>query len=155
MKEIKYCLNHTNKKVYSKGLCRKCYEKNLIDNNPEYKNRQLENTRNWILKNKERKALTDKEYRKNNPKSKDQEYYRHLRYRFKMSEEDYLKLVEKSNNKCYICYRSPHEGKRLHLDHNHNTNEVRGLLCTRCNWYLHTVENDYSVLDRIKNYLKI
>ena len=35
----------------------------------------------------------------------------------------------------------------------HKTGKVRGILCARCNWYLHTIENGDNILEKIKNYL--
>ena len=40
---------HSNKPVYARGLCRGCYEKWLINNNPEYAERQRKNVRDPIL----------------------------------------------------------------------------------------------------------
>lgn len=36
-------------------------------------------------------------------------------------------------NGCNICHAVPATGKRLHVDHNHVTKQVRGLLCFGCN----------------------
>lgn len=42
-------------------------------------------------------------------------------------------MREDQNNTCAIC-SSPFESrKQVHVDHNHATGRVRGLLCTRCN----------------------
>lgn len=61
---------------------------------------------------------------------------------------------------CAICRKPPKVGgRRLHIDHDHKTGKVRGLLCARCNrglawfcddphrltvasWYLLGVAND-------------
>jgi hypothetical protein len=54
----------------------------------------------------------------------------------------YEEQLKKQNGRCAICdlpaERSTYE--RLHVDHDHDTNKLRGLLCGRCNpffeWYL-------------------
>jgi hypothetical protein len=45
-------------------------------------------------------------------------------------------MVEERGNVCDACGLTPRgEGRagKLHVDHNHTTGEVRGLLCTQCN----------------------
>jgi len=50
--------------------------------------------------------------------------------------EQYKAMKAKSNNTCYICGKPPTNKKALHIDHNHKTGQVRGLLCFLCNRYL-------------------
>jgi hypothetical protein len=154
-KDKKFCLNHPEKQVKCKGLCRNCYEKQLIKNNPSYKIKQQENSKNWHAKNKKHKAEYDKKYRQINPQNKDDKYFKTIKREYNCSKEQYNEFFKISGNKCMICSKMPYKGKRLHLDHNHITHEPRGLLCTRCNWYLHTIENDNQVLEKIKKYLKL
>ena len=52
-----------------------------------------------------------------------------LRFRYGIDEEVYDQLFEKQNGDCGIC----HESTNLVVDHDHNTGEVRGLLCSNCN----------------------
>lgn len=47
---------------------------------------------------------------------------------------DYENLLKKQNNACAICGITTEEnGKKLVVDHNHETLQVRGLLCQSCN----------------------
>ncbi|OYV33225.1 MAG: hypothetical protein B7Z80_24695 [Rhodospirillales bacterium 20-64-7] len=46
------------------------------------------------------------------------------------------------NFSCYICGK-PHgetRGTKLHVDHNHQTNKVRKLLCNHCNHIVGMIE---------------
>ena len=48
--------------------------------------------------------------------------------------ESYEALLQDQNSSCAICGITAEEiGKRLIVDHNHETLKVRGLLCWRCN----------------------
>lgn len=46
---------------------------------------------------------------------------------------DYDILFHRQGGRCYICQRRP-QVKRLAVDHDHVTNEVRGLLCADNEW---------------------
>jgi hypothetical protein len=52
---------------------------------------------------------------------------------FNITPEDYDKILAHQDGKCGICRRLPKPGKRLAVDHDHQTGFVRGLLCFMCN----------------------
>lgn len=139
---------------YSKGLCRSHYEKQLINSNKE---RQLENCKKWNLANKERKANSSKQYRekaKKLPGYKEFSRNRALKRCYGITSEDYNKMIFEQDFKCKLCLNSPASDKRLHVDHNHDTGKVRGLLCHQCNWYLGKIDRDVHLLERISDYIK-
>ncbi len=43
---------------------------------------------------------------------------------------------------CAVCLREPTPGISLHVDHDHETGRIRGLLCFRCNNALGDLEDD-------------
>lgn len=48
--------------------------------------------------------------------------------------DDYQQILEKQGHRCKICgVEASKLPKRLHIDHDHITGEVRGLLCHACN----------------------
>lgn len=49
-----------------------------------------------------------------------------------LTAEQYDALLERQGGRCAICRNRP-KSKRLAVDHDHKTGEVRGLLCSRCN----------------------
>lgn len=59
---------------------------------------------------------------------------RQLQKAYGISLVDYKKLLSQQKEKCAIC--SKHQSEfdyPLHVDHNHQTGKVRGLLCSGCN----------------------
>jgi hypothetical protein len=58
----------------------------------------------------------------------------HLRTKFGITLEQYNDLLNKHNSCCHICKRpATHFKTSLHVDHDHRTQEIRGLLCFTCN----------------------
>lgn len=57
----------------------------------------------------------------------------HIKRMYGMLPDDYESLLRSQNGVCAICRQEPVPGKRLAVDHCHNTGIVRGLLCTNCN----------------------
>ena len=68
--------------------------------------------------------------------------------------EDYETLLDKQNNACAICGITAQEiGKKLIIDHNHETLKIRGLLCWRCNSGLGFFKDSQSHLAMAIEYL--
>jgi hypothetical protein len=47
----------------------------------------------------------------------------------------YDELLERQGNVCAVCKRAPNpdQKRRFHVDHDHKTMTVRGVVCFRCN----------------------
>ena len=61
-----------------------------------------------------------------------------LKYNYGLTVEQHDKLLADQGGVCAICGEAPdpngvRASSRLHVDHDHVTRRVRGLLCTRCN----------------------
>jgi hypothetical protein len=84
---------------------------------------------------------------------KDCKYGRDLLKTFGISFADYNKLLHAQNGVCALCGKID-PGKRLVVDHNHETEEIRGLLCNRCNMALGVFENCIKDVIKITDYLK-
>jgi protein-arginine kinase activator protein McsA len=64
-------------------------------------------------------------------------------------------LLEEQNNSCAICGINGEELKRkLSVDHNHETNQVRGLLCNSCNLGLGQFKDSVVFLSCAIEYLE-
>jgi Recombination endonuclease VII len=54
-----------------------------------------------------------------------------------VTDEEYARLLAAQGGHCALCPNEP-KTRRLHVDHDHATGRVRGLLCHRCNRNLPT-----------------
>jgi hypothetical protein len=81
----------------------------------------------------------------NRDRKKDQR----LRSKYGITLEQYNQMHAAQNHSCDICKKHQDNFKSsLHVDHNHKTGNVRGLLCFRCNrLYVaqHTIETALAV----------
>lgn len=59
-------------------------------------------------------------------------YELRLKKTYGITLEQYEALLAHQDGRCAVCYGKPRK-RRLAVDHNHKTGEIRGLLCTRCN----------------------
>src|SRR3990167_3179473 len=78
---------------------------------------------------------------------------------FGISVQEYQTILTEQNNKCAICERRRNidhkRFKRLHLDHNHKTGKVRGLLCSSCNLGLGKFRDDPTIIEKAAMYLRL
>jgi hypothetical protein len=77
-----------------------------------------------------------------------------------LTKEQYEALLEAQHGRCAICERTPEETnrrrngcERLSVDHNHETGQVRGLLCASCNTLIGMARDDITVLQAAVEYL--
>jgi hypothetical protein len=69
----------------------------------------------------------------------------------KITVEAYQRLVAKQNGRCALCARVP---RGLHVDHDHETGKVRGLLCSTCNTGLGKFSDDPERLEAAARYIR-
>ena len=66
---------------------------------------------------------------------------------------DYQALYDFQGGTCALCQRATGKTKRLAVDHNHATGQVRGLLCGTCNKILGHAMDDIEFFVRGVEYL--
>ncbi len=61
--------------------------------------------------------------------------------------KDYDKMLKRQNGKCKICgAKTPGGRGRFHIDHEHKTGKIRGLLCSSCNTGLGLFKDNSEIL---------
>jgi Recombination endonuclease VII len=81
----------------------------------------------------------------------------HLKRLYNISEEFYDQLLMRQDFKCALCNEeSKATGKnaRLHVDHDHRTGKVRGLLCYGCNIAIGFLEENPDKVQKVLDYLE-
>lgn len=78
-----------------------------------------------------------------------------LKYTYGITSEQYEELLDKQKRCCAICER--HESnfnKKMHVEHNHQTGEVQGIVCDYCNTRLLGKIRDPVLFRRAAEYLE-
>jgi hypothetical protein len=113
-----------------RGHCKAC---EIARNKAWYRKNQkrgIANTKRWQQANAQRVREYQRRYRADHAR---QFREGHLRRVFDLTGAQYQALLEAQGGGCAVCGRVPRAGRSLHVDHNHKTGVVRGLLCFRCN----------------------
>lgn len=165
--------------VHCRGMCRKHYQRFLRTGGTavQYRTRprKAADEEGWCARCETFKPVSEfsaDRSRKNGIKTsckacdaiaqKDQydperDWSRRIKREYGLTPEDYYALLVAQGGVCAICggkaYRDGRES-RLHIDHNHETGRIRGLLCFRCNSTLGRVEDSLELIEKIVGYLE-
>jgi hypothetical protein len=93
-------------------------------------------------------ARADKKWRTKNP---DYFKYEWVKRKYGMSRQEYDARIAQQQNRCMICKKIM---ERPNVDHDHETNQVRDLLCWNCNGGLGQFMDDPVVAQAAVDYLK-
>ena len=88
------------------------------------------------------------------PQTEEERRDKYYRQRFNITLTDYENLLSRQAEKCAVC--NSHVSsfkKRLAVDHNHKTGEIRGLLCFKCNHFVIGRYTDPDLLLAAARYL--
>jgi hypothetical protein len=102
----------------------------------------------WVENNKEHYQ----EVKKKGQKLLHQEHKKYERQG--ITKDQYNIVFDIQKGKCAICKKPSKDGSSLAMDHNHKTNEFRGLLCKKCNRALGLFGDNIDVLTNAVIYLK-
>jgi len=119
----------------------------------KYGDKEREQQRKWRAANPEKAREYQRQQRKRRP---DTDLRGNLRRSYGITLEQYKEILEQQNHHCVICGSNGHNkrAKRLHVDHCHETNKIRGLLCYLCNTALGGFLDNIQLLDNAIYYLQ-
>jgi hypothetical protein len=80
-------------------------------------------------------------------------YARSIKKTYGLTLKQYDQMFTTQGGVCAIC-GEPELTRRLAVDHDHKTGEVRGLLCSKCNWKISVLDNA-DFVSKATEYLKI
>ncbi len=115
-----------------RGDCKGCFKARAAARyraNPEPAKARA---RQWSRDNPERVAERVRRYRASG-RRKQNDRRSYLKRNYGISVEQYDALLAAQGGVCALCEKPPRSDIALHVDHDHATGRIRGLLCFRCN----------------------
>jgi len=79
--------------------------------------------------------------------------WRRIEKEYGLTKGLFEELKERQVNCCAICARLFTDDSKIHIDHCHKTNKVRGLLCGPCNQALGLFQETTAILKKAQDYL--
>jgi len=127
-------------------------------NSKEYHHQWYLNNRERINKrhiqyykdNCEKTKKYNRQWKKDNPK-KVKSYT--IKANYNLSYEDWSKMWESQNGRCAICEKPFTKPSDAYVDHNHQTNKVRSLLCMKCNIGIGIFNDSPKLTAKVTEYL--
>jgi len=122
---------------------REPWNKGLKEPKEEYNRKRLE----WANKNRGKRTF--------------QARRSYLKIKFGITQNEFNKLLNAQNFKCKICGEKYNMSidkvgrvrPNFHIDHNHKTGEIRGLLCSKCNLGIGYFKDSKELLIKAARYL--
>lgn len=111
----------------------------------------------WRLQNKEKTKALQKKWRRDNlAYDKIRQRAHQLKSKYGITETDYLEILQEQRGVCKICGTTKVGGKWkvFHIDHDHQTGKIRGLLCTNCNRGLGLLGDTFESIEKAYLYMK-
>src|SRR5262245_47281721 len=114
-----------------RGECKECFRslwKARYDADPERRRRAVQRAKDWQARNPEKYAEIQRQYPDSGRKAEVMRQA-HLKRNYGMTITDYDAMLIGQDGGCAICRAAEPAGQSLHVDHDHDTGLVRGLLC--------------------------
>lgn len=135
-----------------RGDCRSCFRARAKARYPEVREQAIARAKQWRVDNIDRYRANQRRMRAT-PESRRKQREYHLGKKFGMSLAQYESMLAAQGGGCGICGRPPRDDISLHVDHDHETSAVRGILCFTCNNALGDFGDDPELLASASTYL--
>jgi hypothetical protein len=137
---------YTEHRINALPICARCKK-------PKRPEQMAEKSRHMC-----KRCLTDKtrEWAASNPSRWEQQRRKsYLKKKYGVSAEDVDDLLIRQGGACAICGKREGDsrGFRMHIDHDHATGRVRGILCNLCNQGLGAFHDDVALMTTAIAYL--
>lgn len=113
---------------------------------PENRAKRLATRRLWAARNRDQTNAKMKAWRETN-REHSQAYTKRymLNWQYGITPEDLQAMKDACGNRCQACGKDfDSNTKHIHIDHDHETGKIRGMICLNCNsaeGHLKTAEN--------------
>jgi len=110
----------------------------------------------WYKNNKEQAMASTKGWKKSHPiNTKLSQLKQNLKRMYGLTIEEYDAILMSQGGLCLICHTDTPGGRgRFHVDHDHDTGKIRGLLCHGCNIAIGHMREDPRILRSAADYLE-
>jgi len=105
----------------------------------------------WREKNKDKYKASQKKWKQKNKRKVLSDKLKRI---YGISQDQYNDMLQSQGGVCAICSKECEINKRLSVDHCHNTGEIRGLLCSKCNTALGQMKDSIENLRKAADYLE-
>lgn len=102
----------------------------------------------------DRKRAEHARFKVNNPEKHRSHVRKNNLRKYGLTPEDFDALLEKQAGLCVICKEELSPGRGRHVDHDHGTGAVRGILCNGCNVGLGYFRDSPEILKSAANYVE-
>ena len=133
-----------------RGDCKSCFAERAKARYAEKSDEIKAYVNAWRRDNREHVRAWQRQY---NAGRKRENRDTHLRRTFGITLEDFEVMLAAQGGGCAICGRAAPAGTSLHVDHDHETGVVRGLLCFTCNGALGMFTENEEYLARATDHV--
>lgn len=112
--------------------------------------------KDWQQKNPDRtREISRTHYQNNKVLHNERATENRLLRNLGITTEQYRLIMDEHNGQCDICGTTEPGGphKTFNLDHDHETGEIRGILCRRCNTSIGQFQDSVTLLRKAADYL--